>query len=76
LVSGDGFAVQAVTDARFTLFAGVPIAQDIHPGWPFVGSGPAEILAFRARFASGGMGRLLAFDQAAMVVKCGGALMQ
>jgi redox-sensitive bicupin YhaK (pirin superfamily) len=65
-VSGETLTVEGMAEARFTFFAGAPIHQEIQPGGPFVGSNPSEIAAFRARFANGGMGRLTAFDQAAI----------
>jgi redox-sensitive bicupin YhaK (pirin superfamily) len=56
----------AQTPARLTIFAGPPLRHTHVPAGPFVASTEARARAFRARFAAGGMGRLTAFDQAAL----------
>lgn len=57
-------AATAASDTRFTLFAGHPLNQIVHPGGPFVGSNSEEIKAFHQRYRNGDMGRLIPFDQA------------
>ncbi len=56
----------AQTPTRLTLFAGPPLRHPVVPAGPFVASTKAQAQAFRTRFAAGGMGRLTAFDQAAL----------
>lgn len=51
---------------RLMVFLGRPTGSTVVQGGPFVGSSRAEIEAFHARYRSGGMGRLPAFDQAAI----------
>jgi redox-sensitive bicupin YhaK (pirin superfamily) len=67
-VFADGAALRltARSDARLTVFGGPPLRHAVIPAGPFVASTDAQTRAFRARFAAGGMGRLTAFDQAAL----------
>jgi redox-sensitive bicupin YhaK (pirin superfamily) len=51
---------------RLTLFTGRPLRQDIVPAGPFVASDRSQAAAFRDRYASGAMGALAPFDQAAL----------
>lgn len=53
-------------DARLTVFGGPPLRHAVIPAGPFVASTEAQARAFRTRFAAGDMGRLTAFDQAAL----------
>jgi redox-sensitive bicupin YhaK (pirin superfamily) len=62
---GRQFVASAV-GVRLILFSGRPTGSTVVQGGPFVGSSRAEIEAFHARYRSGGMGRLPAFDQAAI----------
>jgi redox-sensitive bicupin YhaK (pirin superfamily) len=65
--SGDGpLRITALAATRLTVFGGPPLRHSIVPAGPFVASTEAQAHAFRARFAAGGMGRLTAFDQAAL----------
>jgi redox-sensitive bicupin YhaK (pirin superfamily) len=64
--NGTALRLTAQTDARLTLFAGRPLRHTALPAGPFVASTDTQARAFRARFASGGMGRLTGFDQAAL----------
>jgi redox-sensitive bicupin YhaK (pirin superfamily) len=64
---GGGY-LMARSDARVgtslaTLFVGIPNAEVVLQGGPFVASSPRELAEFQARFRSGGMGHLRAFDQ-------------
>jgi redox-sensitive bicupin YhaK (pirin superfamily) len=52
--------------ARLVVFSGRPTSTTVVQAGPFVGSSRAEIEAFHARYRSGGMGRLPAFDQDAI----------
>lgn len=63
---GGSLRLTAETDARLTIFAGPPLRHKVIPAGPFVASTEDQARAFRARFAAGGMGRLAAFDQAAL----------
>ena len=74
-VAGAGSAVFAANGsltltardaARLTVFGGRPLRRPFLPAGPFVASDEAQARAFRARFATGGMGRLTPFDQAAL----------
>jgi redox-sensitive bicupin YhaK (pirin superfamily) len=67
-VFGNGAALRLIarTDARLTLFSGTPLRHHFIPAGPFVASTDAQASGFRARFASGGMGRLTPFDQSAL----------
>jgi redox-sensitive bicupin YhaK (pirin superfamily) len=65
LTAGVTFAASAV-GARLVIFSGKPTGSTVVQGGPFVGSSRAEIDGFHARYRSGGMGRLPAFDQAAI----------
>lgn len=56
----------ALTAARLTIFAGPPLRHRVIPAGPFVASTEDQARAFRARYSAGGMGRLTAFDQAAL----------
>jgi redox-sensitive bicupin YhaK (pirin superfamily) len=47
--------------ARFLLFAGSAIPGPVVTGGPFVGFSAAQVAAFRQRFRSGDMGRLVPF---------------
>jgi hypothetical protein len=51
---------------RLTLFTGRPLRHDIVPAGPFVASDRSQAAAFRDRYASGAMGALVPFDQAAL----------
>jgi hypothetical protein len=65
--AGDGAVrMTALAAARLTVFAGLPLRHAHVPAGPFVAATDAQARAFRARFAAGGMGRLTAFDQAAL----------
>lgn len=63
LADGAPLRLTALTDARLTLFVGPPLRHRIIPAGAFVASSEAQAAAFRARFASGDMGKLMAFDQ-------------
>jgi redox-sensitive bicupin YhaK (pirin superfamily) len=63
---GDALRLTARTDVRLTLFGGPPLRHTALPAGPFVASTEAQARAFRARFASGGMGQLTPFDQSAL----------
>lgn len=63
---GAALRLTARSDARLTVFGGPPLRHAVLPAGPFVASTDAQARAFRARFAAGGMGRLTAFDQAAL----------
>jgi redox-sensitive bicupin YhaK (pirin superfamily) len=65
-VEGGALRLAAETTARLTIFAGPPLRQANIPAGPFVASTEDQARAFRGRFAAGGMGRLIAFDQAAL----------
>jgi redox-sensitive bicupin YhaK (pirin superfamily) len=52
--------------SRLVIFSGRPTGSTVVQGGPFVGSSQAEIEAFHARYRSGAMGRLPAFDQDAI----------
>lgn len=56
----------AEAPSRLTIFAGPPLRHTVIPAGPFVASTDAQARAFRTRFSTGGMGRLIAFDQAAL----------
>jgi redox-sensitive bicupin YhaK (pirin superfamily) len=56
----------AVSESRLTIFAAAPIVQEILPSGPFVATDRAELAAFNRRFQTGGMGRLVPFDQPAL----------
>jgi redox-sensitive bicupin YhaK (pirin superfamily) len=60
------FDATANSNARFTLFAGTPLTQQLQPGGPFVGSNNEEITSFHRRYRDGDMGHLTPFDQAAI----------
>jgi redox-sensitive bicupin YhaK (pirin superfamily) len=60
---GAPLRLTARTDARLTLFGGPPLRHGVIPAGPFVASSEAQALAFRSRFAAGGMGNLVAFNQ-------------
>lgn len=64
--NGTALRLTALTDARLTVFGGPPLRHTVLPSGPFVASNEAQARAFRARYAAGGMGRLTAFDQAAL----------
>ncbi len=64
--TGGSFSVTALVESRLTIFGGQPLRHTVVPAGPFVASTEAQAHAFRARFASGGMGRLTPFDQAAL----------
>lgn len=63
---GAPLRLTALAETRLTLFGGPPLRHAITPSGPFVASTEAQARSFRARFASGGMGRLTAFDQTAL----------
>jgi hypothetical protein len=63
---GNSLRLTGRSEARLTLFGGRPLRHAFVPAGPFVASGEMQARAFRARFAAGGMGRLAAFDQAAL----------
>jgi redox-sensitive bicupin YhaK (pirin superfamily) len=63
---GDTLHLTAATDSRLTVFGGPPLRHAVIPAGPFVASTEAQARAFRARFGAGGMGQLVAFDQAAL----------
>jgi redox-sensitive bicupin YhaK (pirin superfamily) len=56
----------ARASTRLTLFSGRPLRHDIVPAGPFVASDRSQAAAFRDRYASGAMGALVPFDQAAL----------
>jgi redox-sensitive bicupin YhaK (pirin superfamily) len=56
----------ALDSPRLTIFAGPPLHHAHVTVGPFVASTEAQARAFRARFVAGGMGRLTAFDWAAL----------
>jgi hypothetical protein len=60
---GGSLRMTAATDARLTIFAGPPLRHAHVPAGPFVASTEAQARTFRTRYATGGMGRLTAFDQ-------------
>lgn len=64
--NGESLRLTARSDARLTVFGGPPLRHAVVPAGPFVASTEAQARAFRARFAADGMGRLTAFDQAAL----------
>lgn len=63
---GRPLRMTAMTAARLTIFAGPPLRHTHVPAGPFVASSDAQARAFRTRYATGGMGRLTAFDQSAL----------
>jgi redox-sensitive bicupin YhaK (pirin superfamily) len=63
---GSTLRLTARTDARLTVFGGAPLRHRVITAGPFVASTEGQVRAFRQRFASGGMGRLTAFDQEAL----------
>lgn len=65
--AGDGvLRMIARSHSRLTIFAGTPLRHTVFPAGPFVASTDAQARSFRARFEAGAMGRLTAFDQAAL----------
>jgi hypothetical protein len=66
LKAGTALITAASEGARLTVFAGEPMADGHVSAGPFVASSAVEAREFRARFAAGQMGRLRAFDQAAL----------
>jgi redox-sensitive bicupin YhaK (pirin superfamily) len=66
LATGGTLRLTALTATRLTLFGGPPLRHPIVPAGPFVASTEAQARSFRSRFALGEMGRLTAFDQAAL----------
>lgn len=66
LADGAALHLSARSDARLTVFGGRPLRHAVIPAGPFVASTDAQARAFGARYTAGGMGRLTAFDQAAL----------
>lgn len=66
LAEGDRVIATARVPTRLTVFAGRPLRQPIVPAGPFVAGDATQAQRFRGRFASGQMGRLTPFDQAAL----------
>lgn len=67
IFAGDApLLLTARTDARLTVFGGPPLRHGVIAAGPFVATTEPQARAFRARHASGDMGRLTAFDQSAL----------
>jgi hypothetical protein len=64
--NGEPLRFTARTDARLTFFGGAPLRHRVVPAGPFVASSEAQARTFRTRFATGGMGSLIPFDQSAL----------
>lgn len=62
----DGMVLQAKGAVRLMRFAGRPSDEVPVFGGPFVGSTAEQLARFRRAYQSGGMGRLVPFDQAAL----------
>ncbi len=60
---GKALRLTARSNARLTLFAGLPLRNQVVSAGPFVASSEEQARAFQAYFAAGGMGRLTPFDQ-------------
>lgn len=64
--TGGSLRLTALSNTRLTIFGGPPLKHRVVPAGPFVASTEAQARAFEARYRAGGMGRLAAFDQAAL----------